>query len=68
LIRELKAQQAAAIAMTPPCCDPVDPLTALQNEVATLRAKVAELERELAEERARNVATPPHLWKVEKRA
>ena len=48
-LRELKAQQARAVAATPPIGpDPPNPLVAAQTEIARLRARVHDLEQELA--------------------
>ena len=55
-LRELKTQRARAVAATPPIGpDPPDALTVAQSEIARLRARVADLEAELASNRS------PHL-------
>jgi hypothetical protein len=64
-LRELKAQQAAARAATPPAPDPVDPLTAANLRIAELEGQVQTLQGELDKLRS---ATAPHLRGVEKRA
>jgi hypothetical protein len=55
-LREMKERYEAASAATPPIGpDPPDPLTAAQNEIARLQARVRELEQELLSSKS------PHL-------